>query len=159
MKSQAALRKIAANEVPVADYVPYGAHVATHVIKLRDTGDYIAIWKLEGISFETTEFDELNARKEALNNFLRTLSGGQFALWQHKVRREVSDRLEGSFTNSFCADLNDRYYASFKGYRMLATELYVTLVYRPSPSKVVSLFKRMAKRSAERRSRSRVSRP
>lgn len=145
MKSKAQLRKIAAHEVPVADYVPFGSHVAPNVIKLRESGDFIAIWKLEGISFETTEFDDLNTRKEGLNNFLRTLGGGQFALWTHKLRRVVTERLEGNFTNSFCATLNERYNAGFNDYRMLATELYLTLVYRPNPSKIGSLFQRVGR--------------
>lgn len=149
MKSKQALRKIAANEVPIADYVPFGVHMAPNVIKLRTSGDYLAIWKLEGIAFETAEFDELNARKESINNYLRTLNGGHFAVWSHKLRRAVSDKLEGSFTNSFCAQLNERYYGSFSGYRMMATELYITVIYRPSPSKVVNLFKRVAERSIE----------
>jgi type IV secretion system protein VirB4 len=148
MKSPAELRKLAAGEVPLADYVPFGAQVSPSVIKLRHSNDYIAIWKLEGISFETSDFDELNAHKEGLNNFLRTLGGGSFALWSHKLRRAVSERLEGSFTNAFCAQLDERYHASFEGYRMMATELYLTLVYRASPSKVEGLFKRMATRTA-----------
>jgi type IV secretion system protein VirB4 len=143
MKEPAALHKIARNEVPIADYVPMGVHIAPDLIKLRNSGDYIAIWKLDGIPFETTEFDELNARKEALNNFLRTLGGGHFALWSHKVRRLVDERLPGKFTNPFCAELDRAYQHSFDTYRMLATELYLTLVYRPKLSKVNNIFRRV----------------
>lgn len=149
MKTKAELRRVAANEVPIADYLPFGAHVAPNVVKLRANGDYVATWKLDGIAFETADFDDLNQRKEALNNFLHTLSGGKFALWSHKLRRKVSDRLDGQFTNPFCQRLNDRYFDGFKNYRMMSTELYLTLVYRPTPSRVAGFFKRMAARTAD----------
>jgi hypothetical protein len=35
MKPKAELRKLAAGEVPIADYVPFGAHLSPTVIKLR----------------------------------------------------------------------------------------------------------------------------
>lgn len=39
--------------MPVADYIPHGTHVAPNVVKNKRTGDYVAVWRLEGISFET----------------------------------------------------------------------------------------------------------
>lgn len=143
MKTQADLHKIAANEVPVADHVPFGVHVAPNVIKLRNTGDYIATWQLEGAFFETASAEDLNTRTQHLNSFLCAMGGGQFALWSHRVRREIKDQLTGNFSNRFCADLNDRYFASLAKERMMVTELYLTLVYRPSASKALGLLKRM----------------
>lgn len=149
MRTTAQLREAADAQIPTADYLPFGTHVTPNVIKLSRTGDYIAIWRLEGISFETADRDEIHVRKEGLNNFLRALGGGSYALWSHKVRRVVRERLDGNYDNAFCRDLNDRYYKTFDTYRQMATELYITVVYRPSPSKVANLFKRMATRTVE----------
>lgn len=145
MRSKAQLKEVAGAQVPVADYIPHGTHVAPNVIKNKRTGDYIAIWRLEGISFETADRDEIGARKEGLVNFLRALGGGQWAMWSHRVRRVVHERLEGEYEDEFCRDLNDRYYKTFDTYKQMATELYLTLVYRPTPSKVASIFKRMTR--------------
>ena len=147
MKSAAALKQIANNEIAVADFVPFGSHIAPDVIKLKDGKGYLACWRLEGITFETAEFEELNARKDALNNFLRTLGGGEYAVWSHKLRRVVHDRLEGHFTNRFCEALDSRYQESFVAYKMMATELYVSVIYRPTVSAVMSVFKRASKRT------------
>lgn len=150
MKSKAEIRQVAASEVPVSDYIPYSIHVAPNVIKVKRTGDYIATWRLAGISFETEDPQEIGIRKEGLNNLLRALGGGNVALWSHKIRREVHERLGGEYDNEFCRELNDRYYDTFKTYRQMATELYLTVVYRPNQGKPGGgLFRRVGKRRIE----------
>ena len=153
MKSKAEVRKVASSEVPIADYIPLGVHMTPNLIKLRNNGEYVAIWRLDGVTFETIEPADLNVRKEQINNFLRSLGGGQYALWSHKVRRVRKDRLPGEFKNDFCRTVDQKYNATFNDYRMLETALYLTIVYRPTPSNVpnvlAKLFKRMTVRTLE----------
>jgi type IV secretion system protein VirB4 len=158
MRTPAQLNDAAHAQVPVADYIPFGTHVAPGVIKLRRSGDYIAAWRVEGMSFETSDPDEVAARKEGLNNLLRALGGGHYALWSHKIRRRVRERLRGDYANDFCRELNDRYYASFDKVdartgdeldAQMSTELYLTLVYRPAPSTIAHLFRRATLRRLE----------
>jgi type IV secretion system protein VirB4 len=148
MRSSAQVKEAANAQIPVADYVPFGSHITPTVIKNKRTGDYITTWRLEGISFETADLTQIATYKETLCNFLRALGGGNWAVWSHKVRRVVRERLDGSYENDFCAELTNRYNQRLDEQRQMATELYLTVVYRPSPSKVVRLFKRM-KRSVE----------
>ncbi len=149
MRSKAQMQEAARAQVPGADYIPIGTHVCPNVIRLTRTGDYIAVWRLEGISFETADREEIRVRKEGLNGFLRALGGGNYALWSHKVRRVVKERLKGAYDNAFCRDLNDRYYQTFDTYRQMATELYLTVIYRPTPSRAARWFRRLATRSIE----------
>ncbi|BEV13141.1 VirB4 family type IV secretion/conjugal transfer ATPase (plasmid) [Asticcacaulis sp. DW145] len=149
MRSKAMLKAAAAAQISSSDFVPMGAHVADNVVKLRGCGDYVATWRLEGIAFETADPDEIHVRKEGLNNFLRSLGGGHFALWTHKVRRVVTERLDGVFGIPFCAELNAAYNASFDTHRQIRTELYLTLIYRPTPSKALRFFKGTSRSSIE----------
>lgn len=149
MRSQAEIRQAADAQVPAADYIPYGTHVAPNVIKCKRTGDYIAIWRLEGISFETADLDEILTRKNGLINYLRALGGGNWGVWSHKVRRVVNERLNGKYENDFCRELNDRYYDTFKTYKQMATELYLTVVYRPTATRAARVIRRLAGRSIE----------
>jgi type IV secretion system protein VirB4 len=149
VKSKAELVKAAAAQIPAADHVPLSSHIRDNVIKLKRTGDYIATWRLEGIAFETADVNDLAAYKEGLCSFLRSLGGGNFAIWTHKVRRVVRERLQGRYTNAFAYELNERYYKSFDKVRQMATELYLTVVYRPTPSRSARLFKKLAVRSIE----------
>lgn len=149
MKAKGVIRQEANAQVPISDYVPLGSHVSDNVIRLRHGGEYIACWKLDGISFETADPEYILARKEALNNLVRALGGGSFALWTHRCRRVVRERLTGVYSTPFCQAFDESYNAAFDKHRQMATELYVTLVYRPPNRNVPSIFKRMANRTLD----------
>ena len=143
MRTRAAVTLAASAHIPASDYIPLGTPLTPHVIKLSGTGDYLAIWRLEGIAFETADRAEILVRKEALHHFIRSLGGGAYALWSHKIRRVVTERLSGKFPNAFCQELHERYEQSFDNHKQMATELYLSVVYRPFPSKVRNFFTRM----------------
>lgn len=137
MDAQVINSESARKEVPAANFVPFSSHVTDHIIKLRD-GAYLRVWKLAGISFEAADPETISIRHEALNQLMRSIGSGAIACWSHKVRRKVSDRfmwpedLKGKFPSQYCKEFNDRYFDSFSGYRMMANELYFTVVYKPN---------------------------
>lgn len=134
------------NERAVAPFVPYSSHVSKNTIVTND-GDFMRTWKLSGISFETADPEEMLLRKEQLNTLLRSIGSNNVALWTHNIRRQTSDRLNSIFENRFCRDFDKKYYDSFAGYRMMANELYLTVVYRPHPTRVDKAMIRTARRS------------
>ena len=134
MQGQPHQKKLASREVGLADYVPFSAHVTPSIIKNRD-GCYLATWRLEGIPFETTDTQELNIRHEAFNQLIRGLPLGT-ALWSHRIRRRQEDRLSTNYSEAFARETAERYYDSFAGYRMMANEFYLTVVYRPELQRV-----------------------
>ncbi|RQR75260.1 VirB4 family type IV secretion/conjugal transfer ATPase [Burkholderia sp. Bp9015] len=139
---------VASREVPLAGYIPYSTHVTDHVIKTRE-GDYLQIWKIAGIAFEAADPADILARHDGFNQFVRGLAGGHVALWSHRLRRRVSDRFSTQYDNRFCEDLATRYYASFAGYRMMANELYLTVVYRPNRTRLGRVFSHAARRTRD----------
>jgi type IV secretion system protein VirB4 len=157
MRSKADLQAAADAQVPQADYIPFGTAVSPTVMKLKRAGDYVATWRLEGITFETADRTFIEERKDALNGYLLSLGGGQCALWSHKIRRRVHERLEGDYDDEFANEFNDRYNASFdarnsKGellHKQMATELYLTLVFRPNPTRAGRFLKKLTTRSAD----------
>jgi type IV secretion system protein VirB4 len=152
MRSRAELKASIAAQVPVSVYVPFGVHVQPDVIKLNRSGDFVATWRLAGISFETQDPGDIGAAKEGLVNLLRSLGGGRFAIWSHKVRRQVTERLRGHYDNAFAARLNDAYYGTFERHRQMRTELFLTLVYRPSAGAIPNVLGKLfglGKRSLE----------
>jgi type IV secretion system protein VirB4 len=157
MRTRTQLMASAAAQVPSADYLPFGSQIRPDVVKLRRCGDYCATWRLEGISFETEDISTIHERHEGLNNYLRSLGGGHVAIWSHKVRRTVRERLAAQFENPFAQEFSDRYYAGFNAGNtsgngmprpQMVTELYLTLVYRPRVSTAARLFNRLVTRSA-----------
>ena len=121
---------VSRRERPVASHVPYTRHVDDHIIRTRD-GLVLTIYKLDGYSFETSDISEVNARLLGRNDIVRTLANSRFALVSHIVRREVQPRIDSTFDNAFCAELDERYNAALSKRRMFVNDLYLTIVRRP----------------------------
>lgn len=146
MRAKSKYADIANSEDPLSDHVPFSSHVTEYVIRTRE-GEYLRTWKIGGISFETADPEEILIRHNSLNQFVRSLSEGNVAIWTHKLRRKITDYLEADYESGFCRELHDQYYDSFSGYSMMANELYLTLVYRPNVRKLDKFFRKSAPRT------------
>jgi type IV secretion system protein VirB4 len=103
-------------------------------------GDYLRVWRLEGIPFECADEQLITERHEAKCSLLRNLAGGQFAIWEHRLHRLVEDQMSKPAEPGFTRDLAQAYAASLRSQRMMSNELYLSLVYRPGASKVGRAF-------------------
>ncbi|MFN5715165.1 MAG: type VI secretion protein, partial [Bradyrhizobium sp.] len=121
---------ISRRERPVASHVPYTRHVDDNIIKTRD-GLVMTVLKLDGYSFETSDMSEVNARLLGRNDVVRTLANSRFALTAHIIRREVQPRIESTFDNVLCRELDERYDAALSKRRMFVNDLYLTIIRRP----------------------------
>jgi type IV secretion system protein VirB4 len=121
---------VSRRERPVAAHIPYTRHVDDHIVKTRD-GLFLTFIKLEGYSFETADMSEVNSRLLARNDIVRTLANSRFALVSHIVRREVQPRIESTFDNALCREIDERYDAALSRRRMFVNDLYLTIVRRP----------------------------
>jgi type IV secretion system protein VirB4 len=122
-------------ENPLARFVPFSSLISPHDVITRG-GDYLRVWRLEGVAFECADEHQIAERHEALCSLLRNLAGGQWALWTHRLHRVVSDRLQDPAQPGFARDLSLAYQAKLGERRMMSNELYLTLVYRPNVSRV-----------------------
>ena len=143
MKTRKQIKEAVAAQVSSSEYIPFGSHIASDVIKLKRSGDLVATWKLAGIAFETQDETDIASAKNGLINLLRGLGGGQWALWSHKIRRRVYERLSAIPENPFAAKLQNDYNATFRHHWQMRTELYLTLVYRPTVGQLPNLFGRL----------------
>ena len=139
MNAETRYENVFRQERSLQEFIPFSNHISKKDIVTKD-GDMLRIYKVEGISFETIDADELTIRKDQLNTLLRGIGIPNVAVWVHHVRRRRTDRLYSHYDNHFCRDFDKTYYESFNGYRMLANELYLTIVYRPSPTAVGKMF-------------------
>ena len=122
-------------ENPLARFVPFSSMVSTHDVITRG-GDYLRVWRLDGVAFECADEHQISERHEALCSLLRNLAGGQWAVWTHRLHRVVSDSLQDPAQPGFARDLSQAYQAKLGERRMMSNELYLTLVYRPNVSRV-----------------------
>jgi type IV secretion/conjugal transfer VirB4 family ATPase len=146
MSAQAKYAQQTNRERAVAPFLPYSSHVSANTVVTKD-GDFMRIYKMTGISFETVDSDDILLRKDQLNTMFRSIASANVALWTHNVRRQTTDRLQSTFENKFCHDFDKKYFDSFAGYRMMANELYLTVVYRPQPTRFGRAFAKSGRRT------------
>ncbi len=125
----------ARRENPLGRFIPFSSLISPHDVITRG-GDYFRVWRLDGVAFECADETLVAERHEALCSLLRNLSGGQWAVWTHRLHRTVSDALQAPAQAGFARDLSLAYHASLRTRQMMSNELYLTLVYRPNGSRM-----------------------
>jgi type IV secretion system protein VirB4 len=119
----------------LAAFVPFSSLVSDHDVITRG-GDYLRVWRLDGVTFECADEQHVAERHAALCSLLRNLTGGQWAVWTHRVHRIVEDRLDDPDEPGFARDLSRAYQENLSQRVMMSNELYLTLVYRPNVSRI-----------------------
>lgn len=127
------------NEVACGEFIPFSSMVSPHDVITRG-GDFLRVWRLAGVAFETADDLWISERHESLCSLLRNLSGGQFAVWTHRVHRVIEDRLPPPPGPSLAFDFDAAYSRSLSSKRMMANELYLTILYRAAARGVARLF-------------------
>ena len=125
----------ARRENPLSRFVPFSSLVSPHDVITRG-GDYLRVWRLDGVPFECADEHLVTERHEALCGLLRNLAGGQWAVWTHRLHRVTVDALQAPPDPGFARDLSMAYHAKLRQQRMMSNELYLTLVYRPTASRI-----------------------
>ncbi len=150
-------RAAARRETPAARYIPYQGHLTRRIIDTA-TGECLCVLRLAGAAFECADDDVINNRHDRLNRVMMGLADPRIAVWQHIVRRQENEYPEGEFAPGYARELNDRFRAKVGAERLMANELYLTVVLRPHGSRTESVLATLfSARSEEeaRRARSR----
>ena len=121
---------VSRRELPVATHLPYTRHVDDWIVRTK-TGLLMNFIKLDGFSFQTADWSEINVRMLGRNDLVRTLANSRFAIYSHIIRREVEPKIPSTFDNDLCREIDERYDASLSKRRMFVNDIYLTIVRRP----------------------------
>jgi type IV secretion system protein VirB4 len=121
-------------ELSAAAHIPYALHVGAEVVKTHN-GDYVQALQLAGASFESADDSQINAWHERLNLLWRNLASPNVALWAHVVRRRENAYPEGELPPGFARELDARYRARLAGETLMVNDLYLSLLWRPQPTR------------------------
>jgi type IV secretion system protein VirB4 len=127
--------------------LPYSSQVADGVTATKG-GDLVCTWQIAGIPFEGLSAADAAEQLDALNLLVRGLSNGRFAFWVHRVRRRVADQLTLP-PAGFARALMERYYRELCSGGLVATELFLSVVYRPQPPGRLGFLHRAARDAGE----------
>jgi type IV secretion system protein VirB4 len=142
LRRERALRK----EVSAASMIPLLAHVDEHVAKTR-AGDYVMTLRLAGSSFETADDEDINNAFERLNVLLRNIASPNISVWSHVIRRRETGYPAGRTVAGFAHDFEQRYRRKMAGERLMVNELYLSLVFRPQPTRLGNAALRILKKT------------
>jgi type IV secretion system protein VirB4 len=130
------------NQPSFMDLIPYSSHFSDNTVIDKD-GNFIAVWKVEGVSFEASEEDDIDLLGQNLNMVFKAFSTEPIAFYHHSIRHQTSVKLTSKFSNGFLREIDEKYYESFGGDNLRINSLYFTMVYKPYDGKVKkSAFKR-----------------
>jgi type IV secretion system protein VirB4 len=137
LRSAARIRR----EWHTSSHVPYLSHISENIVSTR-AGDYVQVFRLGGLGFETADDSRLNNWHERLNVLWRNLASPHVALWTHVVRRR--ERIMAVAAEpGFAGSLNARYRQQLSGEKLMLNELYLTLVFRPVVGAAPGLLARL----------------
>ena len=141
-RSEKTLRR----EVDAAAMIPLSSHMDEHVVRTR-AGDYVQTLRLAGTSFESADDDDINGWHERLNVLLRNVASPNLALWTHVIRRREVGYPAGRTVPGFAHELEQRYRRKMSGERLMVNELYLSVVFRPQPTRIGNAALRLLKRT------------
>ncbi|WP_307594309.1 VirB4 family type IV secretion/conjugal transfer ATPase [Variovorax paradoxus] len=133
-------------EAGAATMIPLSAHVDEHVALTR-AGDYVQTLRLAGTSFESADDEDINSWHERLNVLLRNIASPNLALWTHVIRRREMAYPAVRTTPGFADEIEQRYRRKMAGERLMVNELYLSVVFRPQPTRIGNAALRLFKRA------------
>ena len=141
-RSEQTLRR----EASAAAMIPLIAHVDEHTARTR-AGDYVQTLRLAGASFESADDEDINSWHERLNVLLRNIASPNLAIWTHVIRRRETGYPGGRTVPGFAQEVEQRYRRQMAGERLMVNELYLSLVFRPQPTRIGNAALRLLKRT------------
>ncbi len=113
-------------------YLPYVGHATPNVL-LLDDGSQLAMLRLAGIAWETTDPAEINARHAQRNILLRNIASERLVLATHVVRSmaETSEYPTTACRSDFARELDAAYRDRMMANRLYRNELFVSVLLRP----------------------------
>jgi len=130
LQDQMSFGAVSRRELPIASHLPYMRHVDDWIVKSK-SGLLMNFIKLEGFSFQTADWSDINVRMLGRNDLVRTLANSRFAVYSHIIRREIEPAIPSTFDNAFCREIDERYHAALSKRRMFVNDIYLTIIRRP----------------------------
>ncbi len=123
-------------EISQSKYIPFKGHYDENIIITKNDELMLTI-KVAGFSFETADDEDLDTKKMILNTLFKSISGGNYALYFHTVRKRDYSTVAGNFTNSFCRELDEKWRDKHKNVISFRNDLYVTVIYKKDTDSTV----------------------
>ncbi len=136
-KRKALKATVCKTEASQTKFIPYKGHWDENII-ITKANEMLIVVKVEGFSFETADDEDLDIKKTILNTLFKSISGGNYAVYFHIVRKRDYSELEGNFENEFCNELNEKWKEKHKKKVSFKNDIYVTIIHKEDTEGTVS---------------------
>lgn len=133
-------------ELLAAERIPYTALLSDSVVRTTLL-DYVQVFRLTGVSYESADDAQLNTWHERLNILWRNIASPNVALWTHVLRRREVPAWGCTTANGFAAALRDKYRRRLAGEVLMRNDLYLSVVYRPTAGVAAGLIAKALNRA------------
>lgn len=119
-------------------------------IVLTKEFEFMTTWEVKGISFEVENDEKQDFINRSLGNIFISFSNENVAFYFHSARHDVNTHLKANYKSKYLQEINDLYYKSFTDSNSKATNLYLTMVYKPFLNNIEkNKFKNLSKNKYE----------
>ncbi len=129
----------AERETALAQHVPYIGHISRSIVDTT-AGEHLCVLRVAGAAFECADDADIGNRHNRLNRIVMSIADPRISIWQHIVKREEDEYPESDFPPGYASEFNERYKAQVAAERLMANELYVTVILRPHGSRTESVL-------------------
>lgn len=114
-------------EGSLSDFIGISSIIAPGTIMGRN-GELVASYSAKGIAFETEDQFSIEDAVRNTNTLFRAIARNDVAVQIHRLRRPMCDELTACAQDGFARDLSLGYNQKIGHERLVATELYISLI-------------------------------
>lgn len=133
------------NEKSLSMHIPYMGIYDNCII--TSGAELIRTFHISGRFFETADNETLNNRNNQMNNFLRSITSSQVAIYVHRIRDNDSIEINKDFGSTFGNEFCEKYTRLLNKNNLKRTDLFISVIYRIYPNRAAFLSTKAAKRN------------
>lgn len=137
--------KLQEKEARISKHLPYSYLEEDDLVRTKN-GDYLSVLKVEGISWDTLEDNELNFQQTLRAQLLSTLADPQFAIYHTIIRSRVETLLASQYDIPVAQKMNAAYQQTLAKNPLFRNDLYIVIVLKGSGSKGNRVVSRLKQR-------------
>ena len=140
-KRKAVRENIIAREYPSSGFIPYKGYWNENTVITHDN-TLMQFIKINGFSFETSDDEDLDIKKDLRNMLFKGLGNSGISLYFHIIRRKQpaypEDYSPVDMPDGFALYLDEKWVDRHKNRKSYVNELYIAVVKKPASSGALS---------------------
>lgn len=134
--------KLQEREAKISKHLPFAYLEEDDLVRTKN-GDYMTVLKIEGISWDTLEDDELNFQQTLRAQLLSSLSDSRFSIYHTIIRSQAETLFLAEHDVSTAKKINAAYQKTLTENPLFRNDLYIVIILKGTGSKGNRITSRM----------------